>query len=123
MKALRNKLIYLASPYTHPCKIVKEKRFLEITRLASEIIKKGYLPLTPITASHEIARIGNLQGCWPTWRKLDLQMVKRSDAVVVAQMDGWRESIGVTAEIRAAKRYGKPVYYLNPNSLEITERP
>lgn len=119
---LKNKLIYLASPYSHSDPKVMENRFLEITKLAGHlIIDKKLAVLTPITASHELAKICGIKGSWKQWRQVDIPQVKKSDILLVALMSGWRESVGVKAEIRLAKKMKKPVLYFDPYTLEILE--
>ncbi len=37
------------------------------------------------------------------------------DKVVVLMIDGWKESVGVQAEIAIARELGKPVSFLTPD--------
>lgn len=43
------KIIYLASPYSHPDKDVRELRFIQITEYAAEQVSKGNIVFSPIT--------------------------------------------------------------------------
>ena len=44
--------------------------------------------------------------------------------MVVLMLDGWRESVGVAAEIRIAGELGKPVRYLAPDgAVRLTSAP
>lgn len=45
---------------------------------------------------------------WAFWRRYDRAMLERCDELVVLQLDGWEESIGVKAEIAIAKELNLP---------------
>lgn len=119
-------LVYLASPYSHPSQHVREQRFEKVSKIAAEILLDGYLlPFSPIAHSHPMA----VHGCppisavfatdWKAWQELDLAFIDRCDAIVVVQLDGWEQSVGVTAEIDYARSKGMPVIYFNPESMPI----
>jgi hypothetical protein len=55
---------------------------------------------------------------WSAWQKLDSLLVYRCDEVWVLCIDGWRESVGVAAEVRLAKGFGRAVRYVIPRDLE-----
>ncbi len=122
------KLYYLASPYTAPSTLSKRhqhqlmlSRWREVTELATKLIFYYDLDLIlPITTSkvlkdHE-PRLGTH---WEYWKKTDTNLVLHSDGLIVAMMPGWKESIGVQAEIAIAKKVRKPVYYIDPITLML----
>jgi len=49
---------------------------------------------------------------WKFWEQFDRAFLVRSDEVVVLTLPGWRESVGVAAEIQIAREFGKPFSYL-----------
>jgi len=100
--------IYLACPYTHKNSFVREYRFNAVTAKAVELLKSGYLVYSPITYSHPY----DLPKDWMFWRNLDKSLVEWCDEVWVLCLEGWKESIGVQAEIAWAKGLGKRVEYL-----------
>lgn len=115
----KQKLIYLATPYSpvgamprDDADILKTNRSIFAAEIAARLIKQGHHVYSPIAASHLIAIYGGLEGDWKTWQALDERMIDCCDELWVAcEMDGWRASVGVTAEIEYAKRTGKPVIY------------
>lgn len=106
-------LYYLASPYTHKNKEIQKKRLKDISIIGSELTKKGVLCIHPIASSATLVKHGSMKGCFDTWATLDLEYVRRCDAVLVADLDGWKESIGVTAEIEYARSHSKGVFILD----------
>jgi hypothetical protein len=47
------------------------------------------------------------------WQRHDHRYLEACDEVVVLMLDGWQQSIGVQAEISAARELGKPVTFLS----------
>lgn len=111
-------LIYLACPYSHPEPKIKEKRFLDVNRVAATLMKDGYYVFSPISHTHPIAAFG-LPEHWEFWKGYDEAMIKNCKAVLVVKMDGWETSTGVQAEIKIAKELGIPVGYLDFVDLAV----
>lgn len=107
------KLVYLASPYSHPDGHVRTKRFEEVCKKAAELMGAGYLVFCPIAHSHPIEVIGMpdiKSGDW--WLRQDFAILKACDELVVLKMDGWDKSYGVGKEIEFAKNHNIPVVYM-----------
>lgn len=115
------KLIYLASPYSHPELTIEKWRYGEITRIAAKLHKTyRYAFILPITQSHELkAWEPKLGGSFAKWRDRDLHFISKSDEVWVVMMEGWKESIGVLAEIDFAISKNIPVKYMNAQTLRF----
>jgi nucleoside 2-deoxyribosyltransferase len=109
-------MIYLCSPYTHPDPAVVQRRFDAVCRAAAELIRQGQIVFSPVAHSHPIARYG-LPGNWAFWQRQDLALLAACDELVVLKLDGWQHSRGVQAEIAAAKALGKPVAFVDPQTL------
>jgi len=107
-------MIYLASPYSHPDAAVREMRFRDACRAAAKLMRLGHPVFSPIAHGHCICTHGLPTG-WRFWEPFDRQQMEHCDEVVVLMLDGWRESVGVQAEIRIAVELGKPVRYLGPD--------
>ena len=115
MQITKEGLIYLASPYSHEYPGIREKRFKEVCMIAGNLIKAGYQVFSPIAHTHPIAIHASLELDFNTWIKLDTLMLKKSDFLVIALMDGWVKSTGVRKEIKIAGELGKPVFTLPLN--------
>lgn len=114
-------LIYLASPYSkHPRGT--EAAFKEVARLTGLMLEYDFLVFSPIVYSHHLAefisvRTGDEEHEF--WMGIDRPIFRRCDAIVVAQLDGWDTSKGVTEELAWFRWARKPVYFLNPETLHI----
>jgi hypothetical protein len=77
---------------------------------AAELMRAGHIVYSPVSHSHPIAQHG-LPTDWSYWEWVDRRFLEVCDEVVVLTLDGWRESVGVRAEIRIANELGKDVRY------------
>ena len=106
-------MIYLASPYSHPHAIVRELRFHDACLATAQLLQAGHNVFSPILHGHPLAAHG-LPTDWSFWERFDRDHIQRCDNLVVLLLDGWQESVGVTAEIRIAAELGRSVGYWNP---------
>jgi hypothetical protein len=117
-------LIYLAAPYSHSDNYVRHRRFLEINRVTGHLFSKGLYVFSPISHTHPIKETCNLDGGWEFWAGYDRKMIEVSDFLYVLTLEGWKDSIGVTAEIKLASIVlNKPVSYIHPLTLLVTPTP
>ena len=112
-------MIYLASPYSHPNVNIREARYRSVCRATAMLLEAGHSVFSPIVHGHPLAEYG-LPTDWAFWQRYDRDHLTRCDELVVLTLDGWRESIGVTAEVALAVELGKPVRYLEPATLAPT---
>ena len=105
-------MIYLASPYSHPNPRVRATRFEAACRAAAGLVRAGKPVIAPIVQGHPLIRYG-VPSDWAFWRPLAREYVARCDELVVLQLDGWRESEGVQAELALAAELGKRVDYVD----------
>lgn len=106
-------LYYLASPYSHTDKKIEEKRLKEISIIGALLTRNSVFCIHPIASSHTLVENSDMGSSFEVWGELDLKYIEKSDAVIVADMDGWRDSLGVQAEIKHALGHLKDVYVLN----------
>lgn len=106
-------MIYIASPYSHPDKSVREQRFRDACHYASVLFQSGELAFSPIAHSHPIAVIGDLHLGFSFWQEFDLKAMGMCDAVHVLMLDGWEESKGVKSEIEHAQSIGLEIHYVS----------
>lgn len=105
-------LTYLASPYTHPDPAVRERRFVEACRAASALMAAGEPVFCPIAHSHPIDLHAPLPQTTAFWMSMDLPVLRRCDRMKVLMLDGWQNSAGIAAEVKAAEAMGIPVEFL-----------
>lgn len=107
-------LIYLACPYRHDERAVRVYRFECVTKVAGELMRQGKVVFSPITHCHPIASAVDLPTTWEYWQYFDRAFLERCSQLVVLCLWGWRESVGVQAEIAMAKELRIPTDYLCP---------
>lgn len=104
--------IYLACPYSHERLTTRIDRFYEANDYAAQLMKQGHIVFSPISHSHPIAIQCDLPGDFGFWEEFDRSFIEWCDQLFVVRLDGWKESIGVQAEIKIAKELGKKVMYI-----------
>ncbi len=109
------KLVYLASPYNHADERVREARFRAVMAVVAEAFgdREKVCVYSPICHNHPISLHHPLPAAWDFWRDVDFPMIEHCDALVVLRMDGWRESVGIKAEIDHAAGLGMPVHFVD----------
>ena len=107
-----NSLIYLATPYSHPDAAVREQRYREVNRVAVDLVRKGMHIFSPISHSHALAVAGDLPKSWEFWETHCRAVLQACGGMFVLMQEGWKESVGVQAEIGLATEMGLPVAYL-----------
>lgn len=107
---------YLASPYTKwPHGL--DDAALTIARLAGELIVLGVPVYSPIAYTHEIARVGQLPMIsYDLWMSFAKTMLLQSQGIIIADMIGWGDSVGVTQELKWAAECKKPAFLLNTDA-------
>lgn len=114
-------MIYLATAYSHPDPEVREWRFLQACRAAAALLRAGVTVFSPIAHSHPIARFG-MPTSWEFWSQVDREYLSRCDVLAVLTLAGWRESVGVQAEIKLAHQMGIPIVFVSPTELDAEDR-
>lgn len=109
----KGKLLYLASPYTHPSPSIREQRYRDLMEYAGPLMVAGFFVYAPILQTHPVAAKFSLPVEFEWWEAYNRAFIEQSFAVVVADMAGWRESRGVQHEIELAKSLGLPVFLLD----------
>jgi hypothetical protein len=115
-----SELAYLATPYSrYPSGI--GDAFIETCKIAAKLLQAGVKFYSPIAHSHGIAVWGHIDPLDLTiWLPFDEAIMKVSDVLIVAQMEGWKESTGVRHEIEFFRRANKPIFYLDPVSMTMS---
>jgi hypothetical protein len=115
-------LYYLGSPYSkYPNGI--NAAFRDVAQLAARLLMKGYIVYSPIAHTHPIAIYGGINPLdHKIWLPFDQKMIVVCDAMIVARMDGWKDSFGIGEEIKMFEAAGKPIYDVDPATLEIIAR-
>lgn len=104
---------YLAAPYSHEKPDVMESRFKTINLVAAQLLKDGHFIYSSISHCHQMAKDHRLPTNFEFWRDYDKAMLSKCDQLFVLCLDGWKNSVGVQAEIEIAKELGLTIKYID----------
>lgn len=114
-------MIYLASPYNHYDTEVRNERYSMTLKATAYLLKRNYIVFSPIVHNHHLASQFDLPREWEFWKNIDEVFLRKADELIVLLLDGWKESIGVKAEIKIAKERGIPIRFMQYKILEETK--
>ena len=103
---------YLAAPYSSIHIHIRDRRYNQISFVASELMKRGEIIYSPITACHHIAADYSLPFDADYWLRTNLEFLTHCGKLYVLQLDGWEQSIGVKREIEFATERNIPIEYI-----------
>jgi len=106
-------MIYLASPYSHEDPAVREKRYHAAMEATARLINNGIHIISPIVHGHAMAEKHNMKGDFQFWNEYCIDMMLMCESILVLKLPGWQNSIGVTAEIKEARKHGIYVMYMD----------
>ena len=93
---------------------------IEAARLVVKLHNLGVITYSPIVHGHQLTVHGKIRtDDYTLWREMNLAMLKRMDALIVAMMEGWERSEGIADEVSFAKAERKPVFYLDPETMQV----
>lgn len=113
-------LYYMANPYSHCDPLVMEERANLSIEMAATLFKMGIFVFAPIAYNCHWER-HDLPGDWTTWEKFDKTYIDRCDGLIVLAIPGWKDSVGVTAEIEYARSLNMDIHYVTPQQIKNNE--
>jgi hypothetical protein len=115
-------LVYLATPYSKYESGI-EQAFIDAAILTSRLLVAGVKVYSPIAHTHPLAIHGKLDPYdHKIWLPFDQAMMDASAAIAVATMQGWKESYGVQHEIQWFDKVGRPIFFVDPDTLAVKRR-
>ena len=113
---MTQKLIYLASPYSHSDPFVRLKRYHSVCRACVEMMRAGIMVYSPIAHTHAIAWHGDLPKGYEFWQEFDERLIRACDEVWVLKLEGWEKSQGTLKELAFAHKCGKACAHIEPGN-------
>lgn len=114
-------LVYMGSPYSK-FKRGLEAAFFEASCITAKLVCMGINVYSPIVQTHPIAVYGRLNPLdHSLWLKFDQAIMSKSDAMLIAKMQGWEDSYGIAEEIKYFRGAGRPIYYLDIETMELSD--
>lgn len=113
-------MIYLASPFSkYP--LGAEAAFIDISRIAGRLIMVGKDIFSPIVHGFPIAIYGGVDPYdAELWNRINAPWMARASELYIAKLDGWKASEGIQHEMQTFLSAGKPIFFLDPATLELT---
>jgi hypothetical protein len=110
------RLVYFASPLTHPDAAVRAERSVAIARACGWFMnnKRDVFFFSPITHATPIAAECSLPYEWQFWAAIDECMISRCEEIWVLAIPGFKKSTGVNAERKIAERLGLSCRWVIP---------
>lgn len=96
---MREGFYYLASPYSHPDAAVRAARADALKPYLHGLARDGYICYAPILHWHPVAVAHDMPTGADWWWHNNLQFMRASRGIIVAMIDGWRESKGLQKEL------------------------
>lgn len=103
--------LYLASPYSHEDPEVVEFRYKTTEYCTAVLLRQGVAVYSPIVHCHHLARAHGMPTDAEFWQKYNQRMLSPARKLIVLQLDGWSESIGIQGEVDYARTHCKPILY------------
>lgn len=111
--------VYVASPYTAYQGDV-DTAAIEINRVLLTLrAQKLFNLYSPIAHWHEAAYLGDLPTTHEAWREENGHKLEQCSALLVVELPGWDQSDGVKWETQVMRNARKPIYFLDPETLEL----
>ena len=113
------KLIYVASPYSHPDNDVRENNFVIVAYLVAELTKQGLVCISPIVVGHTLLKFRDMPSDWEFWTNFCLSFLEKCSEMIVYKMPGWDKSRGVAEEIEFAKEHNIKITYMEYENITV----
>lgn len=113
-------LVYIATPFTL-YEAGLPAAYADACRLTAALAKAGIVNAhSPIVEAFSLVMHSDIDPLdMSIWTPFCAARMAKSDALLVAMMDGWEASSGIRHEREEFVLAGKPVFFLNVETLEL----
>jgi hypothetical protein len=106
---------YLASPYTHLEPSTEAYRYEQVRDAFASLVTSDFgkcmAIVSPILMTHNAVVVHGLPRDAGWWERFNLELMKRATVCIVLCVPGWRESVGVSKELKWFKQNNVPILY------------
>ena len=113
-------LIYVAAPYAHEDENVTKNRIMQAGQYTAHLMNNGFTVFSPVNYGDALGHYMTDAG---EWFKQYASLLRRSDVLHVLKISGWEDSKGVQADLEIAKLHSIPVYFVDDQTYELTDKP
>ena len=107
-------MIYLASPYSSEDDDLMERRYRLVLEFLAKCAEEHLVIYSPIAHWHPIAKLYDLPRGEKYWRFNNREMIYLCTQLLVLNLPGWRDSVGVARDIKYAQTYHKRIDHVKP---------
>lgn len=109
-------ILYFASPYSHRFRIVRWWRTRCIRRIMAIVMKAQsvVIPFSPIALTHDL---NDLLPGFDWVEAYDVFFLLRFNGMIVVQLPGWEQSIGIQEELIFCREHGIPYAFAKPEDI------
>ena len=108
------KLYYLASPYSHTDEEIRNERYRQACKALVELrSEKGIIVYSPIVQEHPTYKLLRRSGEFVEYQDLNMEMIRRCDALIICNFPGLPRSVGVCTEVQHAIDMYKDLFLLS----------
>ena len=86
------------------------------------MMQVGLKVFSPIAHCHPIAEAAGLPTDWAFWEEYDKYMIWVCRGFAILELDGWKESRGVTAEAAIARGQGKQIAEISWDAIKMLSK-
>jgi hypothetical protein len=108
---------YLATPYTKYTSGLDDAAW-DASKVASRVMKRGVAVFCPVSHCHQIALAGRISLVDAEfWMRMQKPIMEIATGILVAGLDGWRDSAGIEKELEWFRRAGRVRFLMDPHTL------
>lgn len=107
-------LEFISIPYTDSDPKIIGQRVHITQYICAELSRQGRFVYSPIVHFFNIQNKFDMPGDWEYWKDLCKVAMVRCNMLTIIQLDGWKKSVGVQAEIEIGKDHAMPMQFLDP---------
>ena len=111
-------MLYLATPYAHADPAVMRKRYQLSCRAAAKLLKAGIVVLNPLANTVPAVELGGLEMEHDDFLKIDLEILRRCDELLILGLPDWEKSDGVRQEMFESLALRKPITLIEEEDIE-----
>jgi hypothetical protein len=115
--------LYLGQPYTainpdgSPCLELMEWRYEQGAKVTASLLNKGIFVYSPIVHCHELAKKFEMPRDFAFWQDYNFAMLAKAKAIIVLELPGWEDSLGLKGEIQFTKSLGRSVMRIKEEDI------
>ncbi len=111
-------MIYIATPYAHSDPAVMKKRYQLSCRVSAKLLQAGVIAFNPLASMVPAVELGGLELDHDAFLKIDLEILRRSDELLILGLVDWEKSDGVIVEMFEAFKLRKPTTLIVESDIE-----